>query len=132
MSATPDRAQGETGPKPDSLRSTRAGAIWTALPARDQHLLLWLLSGDIVTAQLATLLVYGLLDPLSGWAPAHRWGIVRELSAPDAAVTAHSCVASAVSPPTAGPADTLPTELLRLRSVETELTHRESTTTHRA
>ena len=73
-----------------------------------------------------------LLDPLSGWAPAHRWGIVRELSAPDAAVTARSCVASAVSPPTAGPADTLPTELLRLRSVETELTHRESTTTHRA
>ena len=38
-------------PKPDSLRSTRAGAIWTALPARDQHLLLWLLAGDIVTAQ---------------------------------------------------------------------------------
>jgi hypothetical protein len=51
MSATPDRAQRETGPKPDSLRSTRAGAIWTALPARDQHLLLWLLGGDIVTAQ---------------------------------------------------------------------------------
>ncbi len=61
MSATPDRAQSQTGAKPDSLRSTRAGAIWTALPARDQHLLLWLLSGDIVTAQLATLLVYGQL-----------------------------------------------------------------------
>jgi hypothetical protein len=61
MSATPDRAQGETGPKPDSLRSTRAGAIWTALPARDQHLLLWLLSGDIVTAQVAAFLVYGQL-----------------------------------------------------------------------
>jgi hypothetical protein len=33
--------------------------VWSALPARDQHLLLWLLAGDIVTAQLASLLVYG-------------------------------------------------------------------------
>ena len=32
MSATPDRAQSQTSAKPDSLRSTRAGAIWTALP----------------------------------------------------------------------------------------------------
>lgn len=61
MSTTPDRAQPEAGTKPDSLRSTRAGAIWTALPARDQQLLLWLLAGNIVTAQLATLLVYGQL-----------------------------------------------------------------------
>jgi hypothetical protein len=61
MSTTPDRAQTQTGPKPDSLRSTRAGAIWTALPARDQQLLLWLLTGDIVTAQLAAVLVYGQL-----------------------------------------------------------------------
>jgi protein involved in plasmid replication-relaxation len=61
MSATPDRAQLRTGAKPDSLRSTRAGAIWTALPARDQQLLLWLLAGDILTAQLAALLVYGQL-----------------------------------------------------------------------
>jgi len=45
MSATPDRAEAQTGAKPDSLRSTRAGAIWTALPARDRHLLLWL-AGD--------------------------------------------------------------------------------------
>ena len=60
-STTPDRAQTQTGPKPDSLRSTRAGAIWTALPARDQQLLLWLLTGDIVTAQLAAVLVYGQL-----------------------------------------------------------------------
>ncbi|MHB8960258.1 MAG: replication-relaxation family protein [Candidatus Limnocylindrales bacterium] len=37
----------------------RADAVWTALPARDQHLLLWLLAGDVVTAQLASLLVYG-------------------------------------------------------------------------
>ena len=51
----------QTSSKPDSLRSTRAGAIWTALPARDQQLLLWLLAGDIVTAQLATVLVYGQL-----------------------------------------------------------------------
>lgn len=60
-STPPDRAQTQTGPKPDSLRSTRAGAIWTALPARDQQLLLWLLAGDIVTAQLAAVLVYGQL-----------------------------------------------------------------------
>jgi hypothetical protein len=35
MSTTPDRAEAQTGPKPDSLRSTRVGAIWTVLPARD-------------------------------------------------------------------------------------------------
>ncbi len=88
MSATADRAQLETGMKPDSLRSTRAGAIWTALPARDQHLLLWLLGGDIVTAQLAALLVYGQLrsaqrrlsrlvelgNGVSGWSRARRHG----------------------------------------------------------
>jgi Replication-relaxation len=61
MSATENRAQPRVGTKPDSLRSLRAGAIWTALPPRDQHLLLWLLAGDIVTAQLASLLVYGQL-----------------------------------------------------------------------
>jgi hypothetical protein len=61
MSATPDRAEARAGAKPDSLRSTRAGAIWTALPTRDQQLLLWLLGGDIMTAQLARLLVYGQL-----------------------------------------------------------------------
>jgi hypothetical protein len=61
MSATENRAQSSATPKPDSLRSLRAGAIWTALPPRDQHLLLWLLAGDIVTAQLASLLVYGQL-----------------------------------------------------------------------
>jgi hypothetical protein len=46
------------GPKADSLRS-RAGAIWPSLPDRDRHLLLWLLGADIVTASLATTLVYG-------------------------------------------------------------------------
>jgi hypothetical protein len=61
MSATPNRAQPGSGPKPDSLRFLRAGAIWTGLPRREQHLLLWLLGGDIVTAELASLLVYGQL-----------------------------------------------------------------------
>ena len=58
MSATENRAQPSPSPKPDSLRSIRAGAVWTGLPAREQHLLLWLLGADIVTAQLASLLVY--------------------------------------------------------------------------
>lgn len=61
MSATPNRAQPGSGPKPDSLRYLRAGAIWTGLPRREQHLLLWLLGADIVTAELASLLVYGQL-----------------------------------------------------------------------
>ena len=59
MDATRIRARASTPAKADSLRSTPAGAIWEALPDRDQHLLLWLLSADIVTAQLAALLVYG-------------------------------------------------------------------------
>lgn len=58
MGATPNRARAAPGPKPDTLRSP-AGAVWTALPARDRNLLLWLLSADIVTASLAALLVYG-------------------------------------------------------------------------
>ena len=58
MSTTPFRAHGGPGPNRDSLRSLRAGAVWTALPQRDQSLLLWLLQGDIVTAELASLLVY--------------------------------------------------------------------------
>ena len=61
MGATPNRARDGAGPNPDSLRSLRAGAVWTALPLRDRHLLLWLLAGDIVTAELASLLVYGQL-----------------------------------------------------------------------
>lgn len=43
----------------DSLRSTPLEAIWDGLPWRDQQLLLWLQSADIVTASLAALLVYG-------------------------------------------------------------------------
>ena len=58
MSATENRAQPGPSPKPDSLRSLRAGAVWTGLPAREQHLLMWLLGADIVTAELASLLVY--------------------------------------------------------------------------
>ena len=61
MGATGDRAAGGRAAKPYSLRSLRADAVWTALPARDQRLLLWLLAGDVVTAQLASLLVYGAL-----------------------------------------------------------------------
>lgn len=60
-SATPKRAQRGPTRKRDTLRYLRAGAIWTALPVRDQRLLLWLLGADVVTAQLAALLVYGQL-----------------------------------------------------------------------
>lgn len=38
MSTTPDRAQTRMSPKPDSLRSTRAGAIRSAVPARERWL----------------------------------------------------------------------------------------------
>jgi hypothetical protein len=58
MSATGNRAQRGGRPNSDSLRSTRAGAVWTGLPLREQHLLLWLLGADIVSAELASLLVY--------------------------------------------------------------------------
>ena len=58
MSATGFRAQREAGPNSDSLRSVRAGAVWTGLPLRERHLLQWLLTADIVSAELASLLVY--------------------------------------------------------------------------
>ena len=45
-------------PDRDSLRSMRAGAVWTGLPLRERHLLEWLLAADIVSAELASLLVY--------------------------------------------------------------------------
>ncbi len=61
MSATPNRAQTGSSRKAHSLRSLRAGAIWDVLPLRDRALLQWLLAGDIVTAQLASLLVYSQL-----------------------------------------------------------------------
>ncbi len=50
MSATANRAQAAMRRKADSLRSTPVGAIWPGLPARDRHLLLWLLSGDMTRA----------------------------------------------------------------------------------
>ena len=40
-SATARRAQHGPTRKRDTLRYLRAGAIWTALPVRDQRLLLW-------------------------------------------------------------------------------------------
>ena len=55
-SATAKRAQRPPTRKRETLRYLRAGAIWTALPIRDQRLLLWLLGADVVTAQLAALL----------------------------------------------------------------------------
>ena len=58
MSATGIRAQRASRPNSDSLRSIRAGAVWTGLPLRERHLLEWLLSADIVSAGLASLLVY--------------------------------------------------------------------------
>jgi hypothetical protein len=61
LGATPPRARRAPTRKRDTLRYLRAGAIWTALPVRDQRLLLWLLQADLVTAQLAALLVYGQL-----------------------------------------------------------------------
>ena len=41
------------------MRRAPGIAAWTALPERDRSLLLWLVHGDIVTAELAALLVYG-------------------------------------------------------------------------
>ncbi len=41
------------------LRAAPGIAAWTALPERDRSLLLWLVHGDVVTAELAALLVYG-------------------------------------------------------------------------
>lgn len=61
MGATPNRARAGADEKRHTLRSLRAGAIWDVLPLRDRALLQWLLAGDIVTAQLASLLVYGQL-----------------------------------------------------------------------
>lgn len=58
MSATPLRAQRPASANRDSLRSIRAGAVWTGLPLRERHLLEWLLAADIVSAELASLLVY--------------------------------------------------------------------------
>jgi hypothetical protein len=45
---------------PRSVRRPGPGiAAWAALPERDRALLLWLVHGDVVTAELAALLAYG-------------------------------------------------------------------------
>ena len=41
------------------VRSGPGVSAWTALPERDRALLLWLVQGDVVTAELAALLAYG-------------------------------------------------------------------------
>jgi hypothetical protein len=41
------------------IRAGPGVAAWTALPERDRALLLWLVQGDVVTAELAALLAYG-------------------------------------------------------------------------
>lgn len=41
------------------VRSAPGISAWTGLPERDRALLLWLLGGDVVTAELAALLAYG-------------------------------------------------------------------------
>lgn len=58
---TPPAARRTPRAKPDPLRYSPAPGIraWTALPARDQALLRWLLAGSVVTSELAALLAYG-------------------------------------------------------------------------
>jgi hypothetical protein len=41
------------------LRTAPGLAGWTALPERDRAVLLWLVGGDVITAELAALLAYG-------------------------------------------------------------------------
>jgi hypothetical protein len=48
-----------TAARSPGLRAGPGIAAWTALPERDWSLLLWLVHGDVVTAELAALLVYG-------------------------------------------------------------------------
>ena len=48
-----------TAARRQGFRSGPGIAAWAALPERDRALLLWLLHGDVVTAELAGLLAYG-------------------------------------------------------------------------
>jgi hypothetical protein len=41
------------------LRTAPGLAGWTALPERDRAVLLWLVGGEVITAELAALLAYG-------------------------------------------------------------------------
>jgi hypothetical protein len=45
--------------RPPLIRAGPGVSAWTALPERDRALLLWLVQGDVVTAELAALLAYG-------------------------------------------------------------------------
>lgn len=64
MDRLPVPARGERPRKCYSLRSSPSApgaAAWGGLPDRDRALLRWLLVGDVVTSELAALLVYGSL-----------------------------------------------------------------------
>ena len=64
MGRSRSRAQAALRPKCDSLRyasSAPGAAAWGGLPERDRALLRWLLVGDVVTSELAAVLVYASL-----------------------------------------------------------------------
>ena len=64
MDRPPGHARMERTPKSYTLRSPRSApgvAAWGGLPERDRSLLRWLLVGDLVTSELAAVLVYGSL-----------------------------------------------------------------------
>jgi len=64
MDRRPLPARADVGRKCYTLRSTLSApgaAAWGGLPERDRALLRWLLVGDVVTSELAALLVYGSL-----------------------------------------------------------------------
>jgi hypothetical protein len=64
MDRSRSRAAAAVRPKSDSLRyasSAPGAAAWGGLPERDRALLRWLLVGDVVTSELAAVLVYGSL-----------------------------------------------------------------------
>lgn len=48
-----------TTARPMLVRAGPGVSAWTALPQRDRTLLLWLIQGDVVTAELAALVAYG-------------------------------------------------------------------------
>jgi len=48
-----------TTARPMLVRAGPGASAWTGLPERDRTLLLWLIQGDVVTAELAALVAYG-------------------------------------------------------------------------
>ncbi|HEY5486655.1 MAG TPA: replication-relaxation family protein [Candidatus Limnocylindrales bacterium] len=48
-----------TTARPMLVRAGPGASAWTGLPERDRTLLLWLVQGDVVTAELAALVAYG-------------------------------------------------------------------------